>query len=188
MHQRNRFQAGYVFKDPNHINFGEVNMSFEKLWGWATIVRVALPAALVLVFSTSQAQAQRQGRLQNSQGQCAGRQSGMSNSFGTQGGSLLYSNSYPQGQQYSGLQQQQLYNLQQQQLLLQAQINALQGNGMQANAFQANGIQANAVQRLNAVQQYVADQQMLGVAPDDALQSALYALQRTPARQSRYQR
>jgi hypothetical protein len=161
-------------------------MSLEKLWG---IVKVALPTALVLVLIAGQAHAQRQGRLQNGQGQCAGRQFGMSNSLGTQGfGSQLSSYGYPQGQQYSLLQQQELYNLQQQ-LLLQAQLNAMQANALQANAFQANAFQANAlpanaVRRLNAIQQYVADQQMLGVAPEDALQSALYALQRTPARQS----
>src|SRR5260370_36419655 len=146
-------------------------MSSEKLWGWATIMKVAVPAALVLVFLTGQAQAQRRGSLQNSQGQCAGRQSGMSNSFGTQGGSQLFSSGYPQGQSYSSLQQQQLYSLQQQQMLLQAQINALQANGMQGNAFQANVFPANAVQQLNAVQQYVPTHQMLGVPPDDALQS-----------------
>ncbi len=156
-------------------------MSFEKLWG---IGRIALPAALVLVLSSGQAQAQRQGRLQNGQGMCAGRQFGMSNSFGTLGGSQLSSYSYPQGQSYSLLQQQQLYNLQQQQMLLQAQLNALQANAMQGNAFQANVFPANAVQQLNAVQQYVGEQQMLGVAPDDALQSALNALQRSSTRQA----
>ena len=156
-------------------------MSLEKLWG---IVKVALPTALVLIFFNGQAQAQRQGRLQNGQGgMCAGRQNGVSNSLGTQGfGSLLSTYGYPQGQGYSLLQQQQLNALQQQQMLLQAQLNAMQANAfqanaLQANAFQANGVQANARQ-INALRQYVLDQQMLGVAPDDALQSALYALQR----------
>ncbi len=156
-------------------------MSFEKLWG---IVKVALPAALVFVFMSGHAQAQRQGRLQNGQGgMCSGRQFGTSNSLGTQGfGSQLSTYGYPQGQSYSLLQQQQMNNLLQQQMLMQAQLNALQanalqGNVLQANAFQANGVQANARQ-INALRQYVTDQQMLGVAPDDALQSALYALQR----------
>jgi hypothetical protein len=153
-------------------------MSFEKLWGWATIVKVALPVALVCLISTGQAQAQRRGSLQNSQGRCGGGQSGFNNSLQSQSlGSQLYS--YPQSQQYSMLQQQQL--------MLQAQINALQANNLQANALQANFVPANGMQA-NALRQYVAEQQMLGVAPDDALQSALYALQQNQPRQARNRR
>jgi hypothetical protein len=85
------------------------------------------------------------------------------------------------------LQQQQLANLQQQQLMLQAQINALQANNLQGNALQANFVPANGFQ-VNALRQYVAEQQMLGVAPDDALQSALYALQQNQPRQARNRR
>ena len=163
-------------------------MSFEKLWGWATIMKVALAAALVCLISTGQAHAQRRGSLQNSntQGRCAGGQNGFNNSLQSQGfGSQL--SSYPQNQQYSALQQQQLANLQQQQLMLQAQINALQANNLQANAFQANFVPANGMQ-VNALRQYVAEQQMLGVSPDDALQSALYALQTNQTRQARNRR
>jgi hypothetical protein len=177
-----------VFKDPNHIIFREVDMSFERLWGWATFMKVALLAALVCLISAGQAHAQRRGSLQNTnmQGRCAGGQSGFNNSLQSQNlGSQLYS--YPQSQQYSSLQQQQLASLQQQQLLLQAQINALQANNLQANAFQANFVPANAVQ-VNALRQYVAEQQMLGVSLDDALQSALYALQSNQSRQGRNRR
>jgi hypothetical protein len=98
------------------------------------------------------------------------------------------SSSYLQSQLYPSFQQQQAYYLQQQQLLMQAQLNALQGNALQANAMQANAFQANAVQanaaQLNALRQYVFDQQMLGVDPQDALQSGLYALQRSQVRQA----
>jgi len=152
-------------------------MSFEKLWG---IAKVAPLVALVLVLLTGQAQAQRQ---------CSGRQGGVSNSLQTQ----PLSNSYLQSQIYPSLLQQQQTYLQQQQMLMQAQLNAmqpnaLQANAMQANAFQANGVQANAAQ-FNVLRQYVLDQQMLGVDPQDALQSGWYALQRSQARQAaRYQR
>ena len=147
-------------------------MSFEKLWG---IGKVAPLAALVLVLFSGPAQAQRQ---------CSGRQGGMGSTLQTQ--PLSYSNL--QSQLYPSLQQQQAYYLQQQQLMMQAQLNAmqanaLQGNAMQANAFQANAVQANAAQ-LNALRQYVLDQQMLGVDPQDALESGLYALQRNQARQA----
>jgi len=147
-------------------------MSFEKFGG---IVKVALGAGLVLVIFTGQAHAQRRGQLQNSMGQCSGRQFGfgMSSSMQTQPNS----NGYSQSQLYPYLQMQDLYALQQQQLLLQAQINALQANAFQANGFQANVVPANARQ-VNALRRYVLEQQMIGVAPDDALQSAVYALQR----------
>jgi hypothetical protein len=147
-------------------------MSFEKLW---RIGKVAPLAAFVLVLFSGPAQAQRQ---------CSGRQGGMGSTLQTQ--PLSYSNL--QSQLYPSLQQQQAYYLQQQQLMMQAQLNAmqanaLQGNAMQANAFQANAVQANAAQ-LNALRQYVLDQQMLGVDPQDALESGLYALQRNQARQA----
>jgi hypothetical protein len=152
-------------------------MSFEKLWG---IGKVAPLAAFVLVLFSGPAQAQRQ---------CSGRQGGMGSTLQTQ--PLSYSNL--QSQLYPSLQQQQAYYLQQQQLMMQAQLNAmqanaLQANALQANAMQANGFQANAVQgnaaQLNALRQYILDQQMLGVDPQDALQSGLYALQRSQARQA----
>jgi hypothetical protein len=152
-------------------------MSFEKLWG---IARVAPLVVIVLVLFAGQAQAQRQ---------CSGRQGGFSSSLQTQ--PLSYS--YLQSQMYPSLLQQQQTYLQQQQMLMQAQLNAmqanamqanaLQANAMQANAFQANGVQANAAQ-LNTLRQYVLDQQMLGVDPQDALQSGWYALQRSQARQA----
>jgi hypothetical protein len=157
-------------------------MSFEKLWG---IGKVAPLAAFVLVLFSGPAQAQRQ---------CSGRQGGMGSTLQTQ--PLSYANL--QSQLYPSLQQQQAYYLQQQQFLMQAQLNAMQANAlqanamranaMQANAMQANGFQANAMQanaaQLNALRQYVFDQQMLGVDPQDALESGLYALQRNQARQA----
>jgi hypothetical protein len=146
-------------------------MSFEKLWG---IGKVAPLAAFVLVLLSGPAQAQRQ---------CSGRQGGMGSTLQTQ--PLSYSNL--QSQLYPSLQQQQAYYLQQQ-LMMQAQLNAMQANALQANAMQANAFQADAVQanaaQLNALRQYVLDQQMLGVDPQDALQSGLYALQRSQARQA----
>jgi hypothetical protein len=147
-------------------------MSFEMLRG---IVKVTLSAALVLVIFAGQSHAQRRGSLQNSvgQGRCSGHQSGTSNSLQSQ----PYSSGFSQSQLYPYLQQQDLYALQQQQLLMQAQVNNLQANALQGNALQANAVQANARQ-INKLRQYVLEQQMLGVAPEDALQSALYALQR----------
>src|SRR6266568_4707242 len=152
-----------MIKDPNHFTLREADMSFEKLWG---IGKVAPLAALVLVLFSGPAQAQRQ---------CSGRQGGMGSTLQT---SNLQSQLYPSQQQ-------------QQQLMMQAQLNAMQANAlqanamranaMQANAMQANGFQANAMQgnagQLNALRQYVLDQQMLGVDPQEALQSGLYALQ-----------
>src|SRR6266478_5288797 len=168
-----------MIKDPNHFTLMEADMSFEKLWG---IGKVAPLAALVLVLFSGPAQAQRQ---------CSGRQGGM--------GSTLQTSNL-QSQLYPSLQQQQAYYLQQQQqqLMMQAQLNAMQANAlqanamranaMQANAMQANGFQANAMQgnagQLNALRQYVLDQQMLGVDPQEALQSGLYALQRSQTRQA----
>src|SRR6266481_1122619 len=147
-----------MVKDPNHFTLREADMSFEKLWG---IGKAAPLAALVLVLFSGPAQAQRQ---------CSGRQGGI--------GSTLQTSNL-QSQLYPSLQQQQAYYLQQQQqLMMQAQLNAMQANALQANAMQGNAGQ------LNALRQYVLDQQMLGVDPQDALQSGLYALQRNQARQA----
>jgi hypothetical protein len=124
------------------------------------VITVVLPAGLALLLCTQTAHAQRRGTLQRqnsfSQGRCGSGQTGT------------------QSQLSTGLQPQlSLYYLQ------PPISNSTQQLNTQALALQQQALATSLQQQyaLNALQQYVYEAQLTGTDPNEALQSALLAIQ-----------